>query len=237
MNRICLNGEASSSLDWSGAIEEAKGAQKIFWEIDLGLFDRLAQPLADRTQLLSLRLALEHFRESLWTPFQEKSVGVCIYRGALPFPGEGCPEYLAELAEALPESCRPSVYLDASLVHEKEALLPLLDRSRYGRLKLEGEGLLHCGNAPSAICLGDCYEGAASLFEKLKEPFRLIPEAFLTAEWEGLDRLFVFPKGVSESGKRMLLGFCAAGGEVVTVGSPFLGLPGEISFAQWAERQ
>jgi hypothetical protein len=45
-------------------------------------------------------------------------------------------------------------------------------------------------------------------------PFRMVPEALLIEEWDGLDTLLVIPQAVSPSGKRMLQGFRAAGGDV-----------------------
>lgn len=50
--------------------------------------------------------------------------------------------------------------------------------------------------------------------------FRMVYEESLTAEWDGLDFLFVSSKGLSAMGKRKLQGFCAAGGTVITLGDP-----------------
>jgi len=63
-------------------------------------------------------------------------------------------------------------------------------------------------------------------------PFRLIPEAFLTVQWDGLDFLIVEPSGITLVGKRMLQGFCAAGGTVVTLSSG-MSLRKEVPFADW----
>lgn len=48
--------------------------------------------------------------------------------------------------------------------------------------------------------------------------YRIIPEELLTSEWEGLDYLIVSPENLTFQGKRMLMGFCAAGGTVVNLG-------------------
>jgi hypothetical protein len=62
-----------------------------------------------------------------------------------------------------------------------------------------------------------------------KIPFRVIPENEFMAEWNELDDLIVDSQFVDFQFKRQLQGFCAAGGNVVTLGSP-LGLSQERSF-------
>ncbi|MEC7840402.1 MAG: hypothetical protein VX777_10225 [Chlamydiota bacterium] len=64
--------------------------------------------------------------------------------------------------------------------------------------------------------------------------FRVVPEANITVEWDGLDYLIVSPKALSPYGIRKLQGFCAAGGTVISLGEP-LGLMQEKSFAEWKE--
>ena len=58
------------------------------------------------------------------------------------------------------------------------------------------------------------------LFEKLLKQgtkVRVIEEAYLTAEWDGLDILYIDPPCLSREGKRKVQGFQAAGGEVISV--------------------
>ncbi len=50
-----------------------------------------------------------------------------------------------------------------------------------------------------------------------KTPYRLILEKNIAAEWDGLEKIFVVGEFLSESGKRMLKGFQAAGGIVEDV--------------------
>ncbi len=68
--------------------------------------------------------------------------------------------------------------------------------------------------------------------KKLNYSFRLISENHLTTEWQGLETIFFVPEALSSQGKRKLLGFCAAGGEVVSLGQ-IVGLPNEQLFTQW----
>jgi len=54
-----------------------------------------------------------------------------------------------------------------------------------------------------------------SALQKAKTPFRILSEEKLTEQWDGLDTLLVPEKAISQTGKRKLLGFAAAGGELV----------------------
>ena len=85
--RIPLDGTLKADLSWENERQAAfayvQKGMRIFWEIDLGLFDRLKYPLENQTQFLSLCLSLEHFRDTLWTTFRAQTVGICLYRGPL----------------------------------------------------------------------------------------------------------------------------------------------------------
>jgi len=82
---VTLNGTLQSDLDWKEAKKQADQwiAQgfKILWKIECGLFNRLTYPLTHQSQFLSLTLALEHFRDSIWQEFKEHSLGLCLYQG------------------------------------------------------------------------------------------------------------------------------------------------------------
>lgn len=79
-------------------------------------------------------------------------------------------------------------------------------------------------------------QGVVSTLEKASVPFCFIPESWLTTEWDGLDTLFISSIGLNVQTRRKLLGFCAAGGTVVTIGQN-LQLPNEISFVEWKKLQ
>ncbi len=84
--KICLDLTQKSTLNWELSIHEGLQAiekgLKILWELDFGLFDRLLNSLSHSQQFLSLCLAIEHFRNIIWEPFQHSSLGVLIYKGA-----------------------------------------------------------------------------------------------------------------------------------------------------------
>lgn len=89
MKRIYLDGRVNSSLDWSAAENEALACkEEILWDLDLGLFDSLKRGLEDQTQFLSLSLSLEHFRDTLWKQFKERTHSVCLYNGSVDFSKE-----------------------------------------------------------------------------------------------------------------------------------------------------
>ena len=72
------------------------------------------------------------------------------------------------------------------------------------------------------ICLpengGDtCLEHAIAFLEGA--PFRMIPEALLTQEWDGIEKLIIFPEWLEERGMRKVRGFVAAGGQVINLSS------------------
>lgn len=89
---IRLDASTASSLDWSlerkSALSVIASGKKILWFLDLGLFDRLKMPLSHPSQFLTLGLAVDHFRKSIWKEFQSFSTGVCLYRGPSDFSSQ-----------------------------------------------------------------------------------------------------------------------------------------------------
>ncbi len=83
---IRLDATQKSDLNWEQAIQEgAQAIEKglmIIWELDFGLFNRLLNPLSHSQQFLSLCLAIDHFRNIIWEPFQHSTHSVLIYKGS-----------------------------------------------------------------------------------------------------------------------------------------------------------
>ena len=163
------------------------------------------------------------------------------------FARDAIAEYLMLLANRMPDAMQLFAILDreGSMALTLEA--QLTHRERFDRLHL----IVRKGRLPTlfayepstiGVCLPNYnlvdpifYEGLEDALANLlakKIPFRVIPEVFLMNEWEDLNYLFVVSKGLSVQGKRKLLGFCAAGGTVVTLGS-LIGLPNEIPYNSW----
>lgn len=86
---IHLDGRVKADLDWKKARKEAQQAVEqgyaLMWNMQMGLFGDLAQPLTNQSQFLSLTLALEHFRDSLWKEFKSQTVGLTLFRGSADF--------------------------------------------------------------------------------------------------------------------------------------------------------
>ena len=87
--KIPLEGTVEADLLWDEAKIAAENyvgqGLKIFWDMDLALFDRLKRPLTDHAQFSTLCLSLEHFRDTFWKQFQMQTVGICLYRGIADF--------------------------------------------------------------------------------------------------------------------------------------------------------
>lgn len=86
---ISLDGRMQSDLNWKEAKELAQQAIEkgyaLMWNMQLGLFDKLRHPFAHQAQFLSLTLALEHFRDSIWKEFKTHTLGLTLFRGSADF--------------------------------------------------------------------------------------------------------------------------------------------------------
>ncbi len=259
---IRLDGGMRSALDWSKGREAAqnyvKEGLKLLWEIDLGLAGQLHYPIGNAMQHQALGLALDHFRDTLWSEFCQSSLGLVLYRGSADyapyFPWDEqqranfeqwrqgrCDEegrqkqlfccnvavdYLQLLAMRLPDALPLFVILDCSGVTDLLSLSQLLSRERYAPFNLTLENCPFAetnepANAPKvAVVLPSEQSNFPELrlvMEKLQRsqvPFRIIPEPFLTTEWDGLDSLYYSERALTPQGRRMLQGFVAAGGTI-----------------------
>jgi hypothetical protein len=112
---ISLDGRIQSDLNWTKAREQAQCAIEkgyaVMWNMQLGLFEGLAQPLANQTQFLTLTLSLEHFRDSLWKEFKSQTLGISLFRGVADFSQHFSWDNQQEqnIKEWLQEICSPSL--------------------------------------------------------------------------------------------------------------------------------
>lgn len=291
---IPLNARLDADLEWSDArkmaLEYRERKKQIFWEIDLGLFSHLSR--FDQSTLLSLGLALQHFRETLWTQFQEQTCGFSIYRGSIAyqlnwteslieelrgwlsdlfqdttnfidevgieisdwntltpenlassmegsrllhlFKRDVATEYMELLVQQLPAGYRPTLLFETSEISDPLLLAQLLAKDRFQHLSramtagvLSSDCFLEDCEAAIGICLPPMTCNRPSQLRGLRQvlndllqkkiPFRVISEAYLTSEWQGLDTLFVVSNGVTKLGERKLRGFEAAGGTVKVI--------------------
>jgi hypothetical protein len=316
---ISLDGRTQSNLDWKKERIQAKRFVEkgyfLMWEMRLGLFGDLAQPLVNQTQFLTLALALDHFLDSLGKEFKSHTLGLSLFRGNADFshrfPWDShqeqnlkewlqeighadlasldllqlqqhlkgqqlirlfcrdvAVEYLALLAARMPDSLAPYLYLDASSLNCSSVNeIQLLNPERFNRLRLalkghrlpfealgwelataqgySGRFSVELPPLPSisiGVCIPPCsfdylhhdqgFEEGLDALQKQSIPFRLIAESQLTSQWDHLDFLLYSPSGLSRQGKRMLQGFCAAGGTVISTGD-LSGFPHEMSLGEW----
>jgi hypothetical protein len=85
LSKITLDGTVRSNLDWSEQKKKATEAETILWHLDLGLFSKLSQPISSVSQYHSLKMSLDHFCNTLWIEFKDKTQGVCLYEGSADF--------------------------------------------------------------------------------------------------------------------------------------------------------
>lgn len=104
-------------------------------------------------------------------------------------------------------------------------------------------------NEVPPIAVGVCWPNVEEIKSSVFEPFldavnflqsnkilfRMIPISNLTADWDGLDYVFVSSSSLDHYGKRKLQGFCAAGGTVVFLKDQPLGVNLEISFDEFSK--
>ncbi len=138
-------------------------------------------------------------------------------------------EYLHRLVSFLPDEAMPIMCIDVSREPSPAAIYQLLSRERFEHLlaiPLVGDvpafpnGIAHA----VGVCLPvDSYIDAAvlqqldQLYSQLKmegKAFRIVSEAKLTEEWDGLDEIHLVTQAVSAQGTRKLRGFTIAGGEI-----------------------
>lgn len=278
---IKLEGGMRASLEWTEALE--KGRQfiqegyKILWEIDLGLAGSLHYSYGNAMQHQALGLALEHFRDTLWSQFRAATLGLIFYRGHADHTrhfvwddrqrslyhmwaeGRDDPEalycarvavdYMRLLTMRLPDALRLFALLDCTGLENLLLLSQLVSRERYDPIHLVLKGAPFTGQelawqegsagwgyvATNHLPLDSVKVKIAVVIPALelspsprlrhamedlqrkRIPFRIIPEAMLTTEWDELDELICCDKTLSPQGRRKLQGFIAAGGQVVKV--------------------
>lgn len=241
---IKLEGRMDSDLRWDLQLKQALELNErgvfVLYYLDLGLFDNLTQPLEDEAQWRSLKLAVDHFVEWFWPQVMENCLGLCIYRGKntsdLSLP------YLNQLVVRVPFALPLVLCLDETEIQTDAERLFLASRCRFERYVLAlthshremrqlawtpGEHIVgnkEDENIKEAICLPDTTRCTPdfisqinSLIEQIKLPYRVISEEFITAEWDGLDRMYAPVSLFTDDGVRMLKGFEAAGGEVLNI--------------------
>lgn len=232
---ILLRARPSDTLDWKQALERAalagQGGKKIFWQLDLGL-EAPEFLWEDEFLFQAAKLALENFTKEVWPVYQPRTVGLSFFAGR-PVSNALC-NYCQMLSASLPDELSATLLFQGSFSGAQKG--ELLSEFEYFQIWFqEGEGIVwneeriekkHLSKI--AVCIPDEPPfGFDDLLQRLSFSFRLIPEKVLNERWSEVDILYVFSSYLTARGKRMLQGFCAAGGLVVVEGEP-IGLENEI---------
>lgn len=164
--RIILDGTLQSDLNWKPAILAAEHYLtlnlKLFWEIDFGLFDRIAFDLNNSGPFNTLKLSLEHFQQTIWNHYSSHSIGLCLYRGTADFAT--CvkqndifedadvtayhtlgAEYLHLLSSSVSNAVPCYVLLDAHSITSPFLLSQMFNKKFFPRIHLSvknGQGLI-----------------------------------------------------------------------------------------------
>lgn len=144
--------------------------------------------------------------------------------------------YFQMLAHKLPDELPLFLAFDAEGLGSIAEKHHLLCRERFEHFQVATKnlpftnGLIWDGNqilnqnekSPRALCLPEDVKCSSFILTRLEEgmtriekPFRVISEAFLTEDWEGVDVLHVIDGTLSLQGERKIKGFEATGGVVV----------------------
>ncbi len=214
-------------LNWARQLLVAKeSGRKIVWYFNLGLEDPFF-PITDELRFASIALALQQFTKEVWPVFQEQTLALSLYRG----PIVDFVIYFQMLAHKLPDEIPIWLLFEIGQhVSVSEALQKVyLEGFEHFKIAIKGKALPIDGyrwdeekitshfveSTTGAVYPADVT--AASNIHRLldKEPVRVVFEAYLSEQWEGLDRLLVMPDSLTVQGKRMVQGFLATGGEVI----------------------
>ncbi len=181
----------------------------------------------------SLRFSWSERQQENWKLWLEERPPAPIDHQRRLFCADAFAHYFQMLSHKLPDELPIYLFLDGSNAGTLAQRHQLLSRERFdhfhlalkgvpnsNRLIWEGEKVNEPPLPPTAICFpeegkcsGDILNQLDNLMNSLPE-YRVIPEAFLTEEWDGVDILHVIKEALTSQGERKLQGFCAAGGTV-----------------------
>ncbi|MDN3506391.1 MAG: hypothetical protein P0S96_04085 [Simkaniaceae bacterium] len=208
MNFLTLNASPSSDLDW-----EDVSHQGAFF-LDFGPID----PNDEAKQNANL-LAVQEFARAF--P-DAKEVILAKTDGKIKDP-DAFSRYLHLLAAQLPDEATAILLCEIEEDALLEDLVLIFCRRRFEHFTLQFSKKIIPIEGDEAIAVvlpqDEKYDPQVfkEIFASIEGDFKCIPEELLNEHWDGVDHLIVEPKSLGEMGKRMLLGFEAAGGEVISL--------------------
>lgn len=241
---LSLDAHPASPLQWGDikqqVLKEIASGKTLLWHLDFGLFDKLPKPLENKEQFLTLCLAIDHFKDTVWKEYHRFSKGVLLYKGSSDFakkmrenpPGlqarNIAANYLNQLSAGIPDEIQPYILFDEAA---DDPLLHILvgDPELYGRaipLYTSGEDYASAEERALAVLMPpidemreDVLRPFQELFAKIDAPYKKISEQRLISCWHGLDKVIYSEAALSPHGRRQLNGFIAAGGQAVDLQS------------------
>lgn len=149
-------------------------------------------------------------------------------------------EYLHRLASALPEETIPMIIVDIAGKEKIANLMLLFCKRRFEHFQLifSNISLPIEGEANVIISLPQDQKYRASIFAPLLSEltdYKCIPEELLNEHWDEVDAIVVDPESLGPAGRRMLCGFDAAGGLIVSTRGP-LDFANETSLDEFRSR-
>ncbi len=133
-------------------------------------------------------------------------------------------DFLHRLISYLPAEVTPFCHFDIQKITNPALAACLFSRARFEYLHLVLDENVNFSSTLGVVLPQDAYCTDSTLgklnkilikLQKNHMSFRMIPESLLIEEWDGLDTLQIISAAISPSGKRMLQGFRAAGGEII----------------------
>ncbi len=134
------------------------------------------------------------------------------------FCAEAFVNYFQMLAHKLPDELPLTLVLNAENTGSLAQTLHLLSPERFEHFHLESgfqfESNVGVCFPPDSECSRQVLDTLDILLRKLPS-YKAVYEPLLTEQWDGLDQIYVLPNALTQRGKRKLMGFKAAGGEVI----------------------
>ncbi len=148
-------------------------------------------------------------------------------------------DYIHRLASVLPDEMEPVVEIEISPEIPLEECVLLYCRRRFEHLHLSFSNRMVPIEGKESIVISlpqdSLYDPKiyGPLFKSLDgRSFKCIPEELLNEHWGEVDSLIIDPQTIGEIGKRMLYGFEAAGGQIISMRGS-LGFTNETSLEEF----
>ena len=187
--------------------------------------------LGSKLKLEDYQEAIENWKNEAGIKNEDFNLNFCLF--------ELCFHFLEELTKPIRDLIKIFILLDFSRIESKSLEARLLNKERLLNIqiipenpKLSYSGLIKEGNliyekegVPSSLGIllpnlklksESSYQEIEKILNELSD-YRVIAEERLIIEWQGLEELIISPKTILKEGFRMIQGFLAAHGTLITL--------------------